>query len=198
VSGGCYRVNTANISIFAGCPRPVFERILPLLPLMGRRVLHTGDLGTASILKVMTNYLATANLLNFCEALVTVKAAGLDLATAYEEIKISSGTSFLHETESLPILSGSQDVNFSMDLVLKEIHLFHKTADALHVPLEFSLQIISIMQDGQKRFGDRAQSDRIIEQLEQATSLSARADGFPDLLFDDDAEEPGYEIHPEY
>ena len=198
VSGGCHRADTANISIFAGCSRPVFERVLPLLTLMGRRVLHTGDLGSASILKVMTNYLATANLLSVCEALVTMKAAGLDLATTYEAIKISSGTSFVHETESQLILSGSRDVNFTMDLVLKDIGLFQKIADDLGVPLELSPQIISIMQDGQARFGARAQSDRIIERLEQATGLSVLADGFPEALVDDEPEEIGYEVRPEH
>ena len=198
VSGGCHRADTANISIFAGCSRPVFERVLPLLTLMGRRVLHTGDLGSASILKVMTNYLATANLLTVCEALVTMKAAGLDLATTYEAIKISSGTSFVHETESQLILSGSRDVNFTMDLVLKDIGLFQKIADDLGVPLELSSQIISIMQDGQARFGARAQSDRIIERLEQATGLSVLADGFPEALVDDEPEEIGYEVRPEH
>ena len=198
VSGGCHRADTANISIFAGCSRPVFERVLPLLSLMGRRVLHTGDLGSASILKVMTNYLATANLLTVCEALVTMKAAGLDLATTYEAIKISSGTSFVHETESQLILSGSRDVNFTMDLVLKDIGLFQKIADDLGVPLELSPQIMSIMQDGQARFGARAQSDRIIERLEQATGLSVLADGFPEALVDDEPEEIGYEVRPEH
>jgi 3-hydroxyisobutyrate dehydrogenase len=198
VSGGCHRADTANISIFAGCSRLVFERVLPLLTLMGRRVLHTGDLGSASILKVMTNYLATANLLTVCEALVTMKAAGLDLATTYEAIKISSGTSFVHETESQLILSGSRDVNFTMDLVLKDIGLFQKIADDLGVPLELSPQIISIMQDGQARFGARAQSDRIIERLEQATGLSVLADGFPEALVDDEPEEIGYEVRPEH
>ena len=198
VSGGCHRADTANISIFAGCSRPIFERVLPLLTLMGRRVLHTGDLGSASILKVMTNYLATANLLTVCEALVTMKAAGLDLATTYEAIKISSGTSFVHETESQLILSGSRDVNFTMDLVLKDIGLFQKLADDLGVPLELSPQIISIMQDGQARFGARAQSDRIIERLEQATGLSVLADGFPEALVDDEPEEIGYEVRPEH
>ena len=198
VSGGCHRADTANISIFVGCSRPVFERVLPLLTLMGRRVLHTGDLGSASILKVMTNYLATANLLTVCEALVTMKAAGLDLATTYEAIKISSGTSFVHETESQLILSGSRDVNFTMDLVLKDIGLFQKIADDLGVPLELSPQIISIMQDGQARFGARAQSDRIIERLEQATGLSVLADGFPEALVDDEPEEIGYEVRPEH
>ncbi|MEY8839418.1 NAD(P)-dependent oxidoreductase, partial [Cribrihabitans sp. XS_ASV171] len=120
VSGGCHRADTGNISIFAGCDRASFERVAPLLKTMGRRILHTGDLGSASVLKVITNYLATANLLSCCEALVTAKAAGMDLGTAYEAIKISSGTSFVHETESQVILNGSRDISFTMDLVKKD------------------------------------------------------------------------------
>lgn len=54
----------------------------------------------ASKLKVLTNYLATANLVSLCEALTTAKKAGIDLNTAYDAIRISSGNSFVHETES--------------------------------------------------------------------------------------------------
>jgi 3-hydroxyisobutyrate dehydrogenase len=163
---------------------------------MGRRVLHTGPLGSASVLKVMTNYLATANLLTLCEAMVTMKAAGLDMATTYEAIKISSGTSFVHETESQLILSGSRDVNFTMDLVQKDIGLFQKIADDHNVPLEISPLMIEIMRDGQNRYGERAQSDRIIERLEEATGLQVLADGFPTELIDDEPEEAGYEVRP--
>ncbi|AXI55570.1 3-hydroxyisobutyrate dehydrogenase [Sulfitobacter sp. JL08] len=196
VSGGCHRADTGNISIFAGCDRESFEKMLPFLTIMGRRVLHTGPLGSASVLKVMTNYLATANLLTLCEAMVTMKAAELDMATTYEAIKISSGTSFVHETESQLILSGSRDVNFTMDLVQKDIGLFQKIADEHNVPLEISPLMIEIMRDGQKRYGERAQSDRIIERLEEATGLSVLADGFPAELIDDEPEEAGYEVRP--
>ncbi|MEM1278288.1 MAG: NAD(P)-dependent oxidoreductase, partial [Pseudomonadota bacterium] len=120
VSGGCHRAATGNISIFAGCERDVFERMFPVLTSLGRRILHTGPLGSASVLKVVTNYLATANLISCAEALTTCKAAGMDLNTAYEAIKISSGTSFVHETESQVILNGSRDISFTMDLVLKD------------------------------------------------------------------------------
>ena len=129
VSGGVHRAATGNISIFAGCRREVFERVLPVLKILGRRILHTGPIGTASTLKVMTNYLATANLLTLCEALTTMKAAGMDLATTYEAIRISSGNSFVHETESPMILNGSRDISFSMDLVMKDIGLFQKIAE---------------------------------------------------------------------
>ena len=98
VSGGCHRAATGNISIFAGCTRPTFETMLPLLTTMGRRILHTGELGSASVLKVVTNYLATANLVSCCEALVASKMAGMDLNVTYEAMRISSGTSFVHET----------------------------------------------------------------------------------------------------
>ncbi|MBT8475872.1 MAG: NAD(P)-dependent oxidoreductase [Alphaproteobacteria bacterium] len=194
VSGGCHRADTGNISIFAGGDREGVELVMPLLTRLGRRILHTGPLGSASQLKVMTNYLATANLLTVCEALITMKAAGLDMATTYEAIRISSGTSFVHETESQLILSGSRDVNFTMDLVQKDIGLFQKLADAHGVPLELSPKIIEIMADGQKRYGERAQSDRIIERLEEATGLAVRADGFPLELVDTEPEEQGYEI----
>jgi hypothetical protein len=89
VSGGCHRADTGNISIFAGGPRGAVEAVMPLLKHLGRRILHTGDLGSASKLKVMTNYLATVHLVALCEALTTMKAAGLDLATTYEAIRIS-------------------------------------------------------------------------------------------------------------
>ncbi|MGB1209287.1 MAG: NAD(P)-dependent oxidoreductase, partial [Paracoccaceae bacterium] len=156
VSGGCHRADTGNISIFVGGDRETFDAVLPLMTLMGRRVLHTGAIGTASTLKVMTNFLATANLLTCCEALVTMKAQGLDMATTFEAMRISSGTSFVHETESQLILSGSRDVNFTMDLIQKDIGLFQKLADDNGVPLELSPLMIEMMTDGQRRYGERA------------------------------------------
>jgi 3-hydroxyisobutyrate dehydrogenase len=196
VSGGVHRAATGNISIFAGCRRDVFERVLPLLKIMGRRILHTGAIGTASTLKVMTNYLATANLLTLCEALTTMKAAGMDLATTYEAIRISSGNSFVHETESQMILNGSRDISFSMDLVLKDIGLFQKVADKAKVPLEISPLMIEIFRDGQGRYGERARSDDIIRRLEEATGLSILAPGFPAEMVDDEPEAVGDEVVP--
>ena len=196
VSGGCHRAATGNISIFAGCSRETFERVLPVLKSMGRRILHTGDIGSASILKVVTNYLATANLVTLCEALVTSKAAGMDLNTAFEAIRISSGTSFVHETESQVILNGSRDINFTMDLVVKDISLFQEVADRNDVPLEVLPLLKTIFLDGQARYGAREWSPNIIKRLEDATGLSILAAGFPDEMVDDEAEEPGHEVIP--
>jgi 3-hydroxyisobutyrate dehydrogenase len=194
VSGGCHRADTGNISIFAGCERETFERILPLLTIMGRRVLHTGALGSASVLKVLTNFLATANLVSVAEALTVAKGAGMDLGVAYEAMAISSGTSFVHETEGQVILNGSRDISFTMDLVAKDIGLFQEVADRAGVPLELNPLLINIFQDGISRFGPRELSPNIIKRLEEATGLDVTAPGFPAEMTDDEPEERGAEV----
>ena len=194
VSGGCHRADTGNISIFAGCERETFEYILPLLTKMGRRVLHTGELGSASVLKVITNYLATANLVSCAEALTVAKGAGMDLQIAYKAFSISSGNSFVNETESQVILNGSRDISFTMDLVAKDIGLFQAVADRAQIPLELNPLLISIFQDGIKRYGPRELSPNIIKRLEETTGLDIRAPGFPAEMVDDEPEETGYEV----
>ena len=196
VSGGCHRAATGNISIFAGAPRETFERVLPVLTTLGRRVLHTGDVGSASVLKVLTNYLATANLVSLAEALTTAKAAGMDLATTYEAIRISSGNSFVHETESQVILNGSRDINFTMDLVLKDIGLFQEIAEDKGVPLALSPLLVELFHEAIDAYGPRELSPNIIRRYEDATGLDIRAPGFPAEMVDDEPEEPGYEVTP--
>jgi 3-hydroxyisobutyrate dehydrogenase len=196
VSGGCHRAATGNIAIFAGCERAAFDAALPVLAAMGRRILHTGDVGTASVLKVVTNYLASANLISVCEALVTSERAGMDMATAYEAIRISSGNSFVHETESQVILNGSRDINFTMDLVQKDLGLFQGVAERAGVTLEVAPLLSQIFADGVARYGDRAWSPSIIRRLEDATGAEVRAPGFPAEMVDDEPESPGGEVVP--
>jgi len=194
VSGGCHRAATGNIAIFAGCARATFDTMLPLLTKMGRRILHTGELGSASVLKVVTNYLATANLLSVCEALVTSKIAGMDLNTTYEAIRISSGNSFVHETESQVILNGSRDISFTMDLVCKDIGLFNEVAKRAGLNLELATMMQQIFEDGQERYGPRELSPNIIRRLEEVAGVEVLAPGFPPEMTDDEPEEPGYEV----
>ena len=124
VSGGCHRAATGNIAIFVGGERKSFEKILPVLTIMGKKVLHTGGLGSASILKVITNYLASVHLAALGEAWTVAKKSNLDLNKTFKGIAVSSGNSFVHETESQVILNGSYNINFTMDLVKKDMTLF--------------------------------------------------------------------------
>ena len=194
VSGGCHRAATGNIAIFVGGAREAFDKILPALTVMGRKILHTGDLGSATVLKVITNYLASVHLVALGEAWTVAKKSNLDLAKAYKGIAVSSGNSFVHETESQVILNGSYNINFTMDLVLKDTGLFDDLAKKLGAPLEISPKVVEIFKDGQKKYGSRAWSSMIVKRMEDLNNIDFRANGFPEELIDNEPEEKGYEI----
>jgi len=195
ITGGQHRAESGNISILVGGKRKSFERAFPILTLIGYKILHCGKIGNASMLKVTTNYLASINLLALGEALMVCKKYGIDLKTAYEGIKISSGNSFVHETESQVILSGSYDVGFTMNLVCKDIGLFDKLTKEYEIPADISNLMNSIFKKGRKKFGDRSFSTSIVKLLEDDCYTSLRAEGFPKNLKDKDNKKKGEEIN---
>ena len=79
------------------------------------------------------------------------KKYGIDLKTAFNAIKISSGNSFVHETESQVILNGSYDVGFTMDLVCKDVGLFDKLTKKYQIPAEISSLIVNIFKKGKEK-----------------------------------------------
>ena len=194
VSGGCHRAETGNIAIFIGGERNAFEKILPILSVMGRKILHTGELGSATVLKVITNYLASTHLVALGEAWTVAKKSKLNLNKTFKGIAVSSGNSFVHETESQVILNGSYNINFTMDLVQKDMNLFNQLSKKLNTPLEISPFVLDIFKDAQKKYGSRAWSSMVVKRLEDKFGLKFRASGFPDELTDNEKEEKGYEI----
>ena len=194
VSGGCHRAATGNIAIFVGGERKAFEKVLPILTCMGRKILHVGELGSASILKVITNYLASVHLAALGEAWTVAKKHNLDLKKTYEGIKISSGNSFVHETESQVILNGSYNINFTMDLVEKDMSLFNKLSKDQDIELEIAPFVLDIFKDAKEKFGSRAWSSMVVKRLEDKYGISFREKGFPDELVDNEPEEKGQEV----
>ena len=194
VSGGCHRAATGNIAIFVGGERKAFEKVLPILTCMGRKILHVGELGSASILKVITNYLASVHLAALGEAWTVAKKHNLDLKKTYEGIKISSGNSFVHETESQVILNGSYNINFTMDLVEKDMSLFNKLSKDQDIELEIAPFVLDIFKDAKEKFGSRSWSSMVVKRLEDKYGISFREKGFPDELVDNEPEEKGQEV----
>ncbi len=92
------------------------------------------------------------------------------------------------------ILNGSYNINFTMDLVVKDMSLFDGLADRLQVPLELSPLVLDIFRDGRDRYGPRAWSSMIVKRLEDACETDLRAPGFPEEIVDDEAEARGYEV----
>jgi 3-hydroxyisobutyrate dehydrogenase len=196
VTGGQHRAESGNISVLTAGKRENFDRAFPILSEIGFQVLYCGKLGNASTLKVVTNYLASINLLSIGEALMVCKKYGIDLGKAYQGIKISSGNSFVHETESQVILNGSYDVGFTMDLVCKDVGLFDQLTNNLNIPAEISPLMVKIFNEGRKTYGDRAFSTKIVKLLEEKCNTDLRTEGFPSQLLDKEPRKKGIEIKP--
>ncbi len=194
VSGGCHRASTGNISILVGGDRNAFELAFPILKIIGHKIIHVGEIGKASVLKVVTNFLASTHLVAIGEALMVCKRSGLDLGKAFKGIQASSGNSFVHETESQVILSGSYNVNFTMDLVCKDVGLFQNLVEKLGIKADLSPLITEIFREGRDTFGDKSWSTKIVKRLEDACKENLRAEGFPSELIDKESKAVGVEL----
>ena len=118
---------------------------------MGGKVLYIGPLGSASVIKVITNMLAFIHLVAAGEALMLAKRGGIDLAVAFEAIRASSGNSFVHETESQVILDGSYNIGFTMDLACKDLHLARQLGREFGVPLELAALVEQMFSRARER-----------------------------------------------
>jgi 3-hydroxyisobutyrate dehydrogenase len=182
VTGGVHRAASGEITVLVGGEAALFETHLPLFQAMGGEVIHIGDLGQASVIKVITNMLAFIHLLAAGEALTLAKCAGLDLRKSFEAIRASSGNSFVHETESQVILNGSYDIGFTMDLALKDLGITQKIAGECGVPLDLASLVEQTFRRAKGHYGGAAWSPKVVKLLEDAMGVELRADGFPAKL----------------
>jgi 3-hydroxyisobutyrate dehydrogenase len=182
VTGGVHRAASGEITVLVGGGEALFEKHLPLFQAMGGEVIHMGELGEASVIKVITNMLAFIHLLAAGEALTLAKCAGLDLAKTFQAIKASSGNSFVHETESQVILNGSYDIGFTMDLALKDLGITQKLAGTHGVPLELASLTEQTFRRARGHYGGNAWSPKVVKLLEEAMGHELRAPGFPARL----------------
>lgn len=182
VTGGVHLAAQGNITMLAGGDRDMFDLHLPALKAMGKEVFHMGPLGSASIIKVITNMLAFIHLKASGEALMLAKRGGLDLAQAWQAIKASSGSSFVHETEGALVLNGSYDVAFNIDLALKDLGFAMGFGREFEVPLELAAATEQTYVAARAAYGGEAQSPMIVKLLEDLLDTDLRAEGFPARL----------------
>lgn len=182
VTGGVHLAARGEITVLVGGDADLFETHKPALEAIGNRIFHMGPLGSAAVIKVITNMLAFIHLVADGEALMLAKRGGLDLKTAWEAIAASSGTSFVHETEGQLILNGSYDIAFSMDLALKDLGFAMGFGREFGVPLDLAAMTNQTFMKGKAVYGGGAQSTQIVKLLEDALGTDLRANGFPARL----------------
>jgi len=182
VTGGVHLAASGDITVLVGGDSDLLEQHRPALHAMGGRLFHMGPLGSAAIMKVITNMLAFIHLVADGEALMLAKRGGLDLAQAWHAIRASSGSSFVHETEGQLILNGSYDIAFTMDLALKDLTFAMRLGREFGVPLDLASLTTQTFVKGRSAYGGNAQSTAVVKLLEDLLETDLRADGFPEKL----------------
>ncbi|SRR5210317_264182 len=182
VTGGVHLAARGEITMLPGGDQDMVDLHWPAFEAMGNKVFHMGPLGSASIIKVITNMLAFIHLKASAEALMLAKRGGLDLAQSWNAIAASSGTSFVHETEGALILNGSYDVAFNIDLALKDLGFALDFGREFGVPLDLAGVTNQTYVAAKAAFGGDAQSPMIAKLLEDLLDTDLRADGFPARL----------------
>lgn len=182
VTGGVHLAAAGKITALVGGDPALYERHRPAIEAMCQRSFLMGPVGSAAVIKVITNMLAFIHLVAAGEALMLAKRGGLDLAQAYHAIVASSGNSFVHETESQLVLNGSYDIGFTMDLALKDLGFALKMAADGGVPLDLAARVAAIFEQGKAAYGGSAWSTMIVKLLEDAVGADLRAPGFPARL----------------
>ena len=182
VTGGVHRAAAGEITVLVGGDRVVYDTHLAALEAMGGSIFYMGELGKACVIKVITNMLAFIHLVAAGEALMLAKRGGLDLAQAFAAIKASSGTSFVHETESQLVLNGSYNIGFTMDLACKDLGFAYRYGREFGVPLELAGLTEQIFRRAREQYGGGAWSTQVVKLLEDALHTDLRAPGFPAVL----------------
>jgi len=182
VTGGVHLAARGEITLLVGGDADLLDKHRPALEAMGGKLFHMGPLGSAAVIKVITNMLAFIHLIADGEALMLAKRGGLDLAQAWKAIAASSGTSFVHETEGQLILNGSYDIAFTMDLALKDLGFVMTFGEEFGVPLDLATRTRDAFIKGKEAYGGRAQSTMIVKLLEDELATDLRAPGFPARL----------------
>ncbi len=184
VTGGVHRAARGEITVLVGANINDYEKHKRAIKTFGGKVFYLGDVGSASVLKVITNMLAFANLLGAIEGLMLAKSAGLNLTTSYHAIQASSGNSVEFETVAPVIFNGSLDTSFSLKLACKDLGLMTQLGELHKIPLDFTKFIEQVFINTKNRHGENAWTPSMVNDIEQETGLNLREPNFPNKMMD--------------
>jgi len=134
VTGSSPRAEAGTLTIMAGGEATDFARALPLLEAMGEVIVHVGECGQGSMLKLINNALGAANAAALAEALLLADATGVDL-DAFEQVCSSgSGASAQLTMKAGPMRAHDYTTLFKTAHLLKDVRLCLDEAQAAGVP----------------------------------------------------------------
>jgi 3-hydroxyisobutyrate dehydrogenase len=135
VTGGDVGARNATLTIMVGGEQPAFDRVRPLLELMGKTVVYVGPSGSGQMLKACNQILCALNMIGVCEALSLAKQSGLDLDKAIETLAGGAGGSWAWTNLGRKIVEGDLQPAFMIKLIQKDLRIVQHAGQTLGVPL---------------------------------------------------------------
>ena len=152
VSGGEPKAIDGTLAIMVGGKKPIFDRYIDLLGVMGDSIVLCGDYGAGNTTKLANQIIVAANIEAVAEALVLVKKAGLEPTVVFDAIKGGLAGSTVLNAKAPMMTSGDFKPGFRIRLHQKDLHNALLTGKELGVPLPVTgliQQMISaLMSDG--------------------------------------------------
>lgn len=183
ITGGLEALKKGQMTVLmAGNEQKVAE-VKPLMTASFQTAIYTGEFGTATIPKVMSNMLTVVNIIALGEVMMIAKRAGLDLKVFWDCIRASAGNSFVWETGGPMVMQGTYDPSFTIELQSKDNQLGYDMAKKYGVPIELMGHAQQILNRAQYTYGDDAPCYSAPRMLEEALKTSLRCEDFKDWSY---------------
>ncbi len=135
VSGGEVGAKTAALTIMVGADKAVFERVKPLLELMGKNITLVGDNGAGQTCKVANQIVVALNIEAVSEALLFASKAGVDPGRVREALMGGFAGSKILEVHGERMIKRTFDPGFRIRLHQKDLNLALQGARELKLSL---------------------------------------------------------------
>ncbi|MFN3166814.1 MAG: NAD(P)-dependent oxidoreductase [Phycisphaeraceae bacterium] len=168
VSGGDVGAQNGTLSIMAGGRSDAFERVLPMLQVVGKNIVHLGDAGLGQACKACNQVAVVTALLGVCEALALAKQTGLSTDKMIEVVGGGAGGSWQLSNLGPKIAQGDHAPGFMIDLVLKDLNIVLDTAKRAGLPLDTTAHAAALFQQVAEQGGGKLGTQAIAKALESA------------------------------
>lgn len=145
VSGGVRGAEQGSLTVMVGGAAADVERVRGLLDVLGKRVMHVGDVGAGHAVKALNNLMSATHLLATSEAMAAAAEFGLDIPTVLDAVNTSSGRSGSTENKWPNfIVPRTFDSGFALRLMLKDMRIALGLARAGQTPARLSAAAVEL------------------------------------------------------
>jgi 3-hydroxyisobutyrate dehydrogenase len=176
VSGGTTGAEAGTLTVMVGGDAVQYERVLPILERVGKKIVFAGPVGAGAVVKLMNQLLVGINLAGAAEAMVLGVKAGVDAKLLYETIASATGNSLqLQRCFPEMILKGNFEAMFSVDLLHKDLNLGVEVGKDTRVRLLLSALAVQIFEEAREAGFGSEDIAAVIRPLERLAGVEVRS-----------------------